>query len=301
VQKIKIRLPATLTHFGPSLDTLGLAVGIYTNIEISSRSDNQLVVEAEGKNAKHYPLAVRHPVVRGASRMFQYFENTQLGLHIRVKNDIPIGCGLNAETSFLIAGMIGANYLMGNKYTRDELIPLIAEFAPHTDSAIAAFLGGLVTSIKDNEDISYQALPITPFRLIIAVPDIRRFNVEDSPELIALSDMRANLRRTTILQQAFALGDLNLLAKALNDPIDQPLIRAGNPDYTHITEIARREGALAITTTGRDSTMVIIADKNLPHIEHAVQKAFDNLNTQADVITVPIDTQGVVISIMQSA
>lgn len=301
MQKIKIRLPATLTHFGPSLDTFGLAIGLYTNIEMSSRSDNQLIVETEGEGAGYYPLAIRHPVVRGASRMFQHLEKTQLGLHIKVKNDIPIDCGLNVETAFLIAGIIGANYIMGNVYTRKDLIPLVADFAPHPDSAIASFIGGLATSLTFNDALIYQSSPITPFRLIVAIPDIRKFKVDDSPELVSASDMRTNLRRTALLQQALAQGDLHLLAKSLEDPIDQPLIRNGNPDFAHVAEIARREGALAITTSGRGSAMVFFAKDNLSQLESAIQQAFSNLDTPASVMTVPIDTQGVVISIMQSA
>jgi len=302
VQKIKIRLPATLSHFGPSLDTFGLAVGLYTHIELSPRSDNQLIVDTEGEGAGHYPLAIRHPVVQGVSRFFQHLEKTQLGLHIKVKNDIPIGCGLGAESAFTVAGIIGANNIMDNIYTRQKLIPLSARFAPHQDSAIASFIGGLATSFTYDDKITYRALPITPFRLIIAIPEIRNFKPDDSPELVAMPDMQHNIRRTALLQKALADGDLELLAHTLFDPVDQPLIRTEIPDLAHVAEVAKQAGALAVTTTGRRRAMVFFADDNhLKELEKVIQQAFSNLDTQANVMTVPIDTQGVVISIMQSA
>jgi len=302
VQKIKIRLPATLTHFGPSLDTFGLAVGLYTHIELSSRSDNQLIVETDGEGAGHYPLAIRHPVMQGVSRFFQHLEKTQLGLNIKVKNEIPIGCGLGAESAFTVAGIIGANNIMDNIYTRQKLIPLSATFAPHQDSAIASFIGGLASSLTHNDTVIYRALPITPFRLIIAVPELRNFKPDDSPELVAMPDMRHNLRRTALLEKALADGDLELLTHTLEDPIDQPLIRAEIPDFAHVTEVAKQSGALDITTTGRGQAMVFFAEDNkLKGLEKSIRQAFSNLDTKASVMTVPVDTQGVVISIMQSA
>jgi homoserine kinase len=301
VQKIKIRLPATLTNFGPSLDSLGLAVGLYTHVELSPRPDNQLIVEAEGEGAKHYKLELNHPVVLGISRFFQHIESTQLGIHIKIKNEIPIDCGLGAETAMIVAGVIGANNLIDNRYNRHQLIPLTAKLAPHQDSASASFIGGLATSINVEDDLIYRALPIKPFRLILAIPEVKKFKVNNSPDLVAIKDMRYNIHQTTMLQQAFADGDIALLAQTLNDPIDQPLIQAGFSEYAHIAETAQQAGALGITTTGRRSTMVFFAQDNLPKIVEAIENAFKSLDITAQVLTVPIDTQGVVISIMQSA
>lgn len=301
MQKIKIRLPATLTHFGPSLDSLGLAVGLYTHVEFSPRSDNQLIVEPEGEGAGHYILGLRHPVVLGMSRFFQQIQKSQLGVHIKIKNEIPIQCGLGAETAFTVAGIIGANNLMGNIYNREQLIPLAAQLSEHQDGAIASFIGGLASSIQVEKEVIYRALPITPFHMILAIPEITNFKVETTPDLIAIKDMRQNLRHNAMMQQALANGDMKLLAKSLADPIDQPLIQAGVSGFAHIAEITRREGALGITTTGRGSTIVFFAKDNLPSLVKTIEQAFQNLNIKAKVLTVPVDTQGVVISFMQSA
>jgi homoserine kinase len=300
VQKIKIRLPATLTNFGPSLDNLSLAVGLYTHVELSPRSDQQLIVETEGEGAGQYALGLRHPVFLGISRFFQHMETTQLGIHIKIKNEIPINHGLGAETAFMVAGIIGANNLMGNIYNRDQLIPLSAKLVTHQDGAIASFIGGLATSIKVDNHIIYRALPITPFRLILAIPKIKKFKVDNSPDLVAMKDMRHNLRQTAMLQQAFAEGDLELLVQTLEDPIDQPLIQAGISGFAHVAEIARLAGALGVTTTGRGSTMVFFAHDNLPHLVEVINQAFLNLDITAQVLTVPVDTQGVVLSVMKS-
>ncbi|MDQ7035448.1 MAG: hypothetical protein Q9P01_11600 [Anaerolineae bacterium] len=81
MQKIKIRLAATLTDFSPGLRSLGLAISLYTHVEMIPRDDDQLIVETEGKGAGYYALGLRHPVVLGMIRVFQRLERTLLGNH----------------------------------------------------------------------------------------------------------------------------------------------------------------------------------------------------------------------------
>lgn len=301
MQKIKVQLPATLTHFAPSLDTLGLAVGLYTQVKFSRRDDDDVIIEVEGEGKKHYKQG-QHPVVLGIERFFEHIKEEQIGVNIKVKNDIPIDCGLGAETAFTVAGIVGANILMGNRYNRIALIPILAKLAKHSDGAIASFIGGLASSIQQDDKLDYRALPIKPFRMIVAVPEVRKFKVDDFPDLVAQQDMRDNIRHTIMLQQALAEGELPLLGKCLKDPIDQFLIQAKIPKFKEIADIAHSAGALAITTTGRAYGMVFFAqDKHLSDLQAVIEEAFTEHDISAQVMTLPVDTQGVVISVMQSA
>ncbi len=302
MQKIKVQLPATLTHFAPSLDTLGLAIGLYTQVEFSRRDDDDdVVVEAEGEGKKHYKQG-QHPVVLGMERFFEHIKETKIGVNIKVKNDIPIECGLGAETAFTVAGIVGANILLGNRYHRTALIPILAKLTKHSDGAIASFIGGLASSIQNDDELDYRALPIKPFRMIVAIPEVRKFKVDDFPSLIAQQDMRDNIRHTIMLQQALAEGDLSLLAKCLKDPIDQFLIQSQIPKFEEITKVARSANALAITTTGRAYGMIFFAQENhLSDLQSVIEEAFTDHDISAQVMTLPVDTQGVVISVMQSA
>jgi hypothetical protein len=46
--------------------------------------------------------------------------------------------------------------------------------------------------------------------------------------------------------------------------------------------------------------MVFFAHDNLPHLVEVINQAFLNLDITAQVLTVPVDTQGVVLSVMKS-
>jgi len=73
---VTVRLPATMTRFGPGIRALGLAVGLYTTVEISERADNQLIVDATGEGAGHYSTGLRHPVTLALMRIFQQVQLT---------------------------------------------------------------------------------------------------------------------------------------------------------------------------------------------------------------------------------
>lgn len=301
MQKIKIRLPATLTNFGPALDSLGLAIGLYTHVEFTPRSDEKLLVETEGEGAGEYALGLRHPVVRSMSRFFQQLEGAPLGVHIKIKNEIPIACGLGAETAFQVAGVIGANNLMNNLFKREQLIHLSAKFSSHADGAIASFVGGLSASYQIGENIIYRSLPVQPFQVILAIPEINNYSPPPNPERLLTADAQANLRKTALLIDALRTGDLALMAQVLGDDIQQASVASRIPGYAHIAEVARLAGALTTSTAGKGPAMVFLAKKDHHRIIEIIETAFANLNIKGRVLIVPVDTQGVVISMMQSA
>ncbi|MBC7870794.1 MAG: hypothetical protein H7Y09_08135, partial [Chitinophagaceae bacterium] len=166
MQKIKIRLPATVTNLGPGLHSLGLALGLYTSVEISGRSDQQIILELVGEGATHYPIALKHPVVLGIGRFFQHIEKAHLGINIRVDNHIPTESGLGAEAAMMMAGILGANFLMNNLYKRTELLEIAAE-SIRPDHVVTTVLGGLTASLIRDSELIYRALSVNPFRIIV--------------------------------------------------------------------------------------------------------------------------------------
>lgn len=300
MQKVKIRLPATLTDFGPGLQSLGLAVSLYTHVEISPRTDDKLIVETSGEGAGHYAIGLRHPVALGLMRVFQHVESAPPGITIKVSNDIPLNSGLGAEPAFMVAGIIAGNNVMGNRFSRTEVITMGARFSGQPDNAITSILGGLTTSMDDGETLTYRSLPLNSFKVILAVPQMPDFKAAVSPERLTTADVFATLRRLPLVIDALRAGDLNLLAQVINSPFMRTETISRIPGYTHVAEVARLAGALAAATTGGGPTMVFLAEKRHDRIAEVIENAFNNLRIPARVYVLPLDTQGVVISMMQT-
>lgn len=301
MRKVKIRLPATITDFGPSLRSLGLALSLYTEVELSPRNDEQLLVETEGEGAGRYALGLRHPVVLGMLRVFQLLEQGPPGISVRVRNNIPLDSGLGAESAFITAGIIGANNLMGSPFNRSQVLEIASEATQRPDQAVTSILGGLTAHTWQASNLIYRTLSMVPFRLILAMPRIAHYNRPAFPERIQTFTALASLSRQPILIDALATGDIPTIASVLNDDIQGEEIRRRISGFGHVAEVARLAGAQGITTSGGGPAIIFFADLHHDRIAEAIETAFNNINIPAIVKVLPIDTQGVVVSLLHSA
>jgi homoserine kinase len=298
MRKVTVRLPATITHLGPGIRGLGLAVGLYATVEISERADNQLIVDTAGEGAGSYSIGLRHPVVLAMLRVFQLQERAPLGIQVRVTNAIPVRHGLGAEAAFWVAGVIGANNLLGLSLSREAILRLSAQICPHPDNAVCALLGGLTSSLTTPDQLIYRPHALTSFRLVLAVPDIDS-PPGPAPESISLAAALANIRRLPLLLEGFRSGDLTLIGQVLEDQIERQQQRI--PGYNHIRESARQAGAAGFGVCGEGPAVMAFAHRDHQAVADAMVAAFQNMDVAARAWVVPIDTQGVVISAMQSS
>ncbi len=301
MQKIRIRLPAAVVNLGPGLNSLALALGLYTTIEISARSDDQLVVETYGEGAGRYAIGLRHPTVLAMARVFQRLERAVTGFNVRVENSIPPGSGLGAETAFLLAGVIGANNLMGGVYQRGQIME-IAALISRPESAVAAMLGGLSTSLLEGERLIYRTLPVAPQRVVIVLPEMERYTRAPLPDRIPSAVAVHNLSRLPLLLQALGEGDQGLLASTLTDALNVPRLAGQIPGFGTMVSAVKAAGAAAVTLAGDGPACIIFGgDRQIDAITDAAVGALYNAGVSARTWSVPIDTQGVVISMMTSS
>lgn len=304
MRKVKITLPAVITDLGAGVGALGLAVGLHTVIEITERRDSQLIVETEGEGAGHYSTGLRHPVVLAMMRVFQKCERAPLGITVRVTNHIPLESGLGVEAAFLVGGLIGANNLLSSPFSRADLLQLAAQISGRPDSVTATMLGGLTTGIlHDDEGLVYRSLPATSLKLVIVLPDLERYADQTrtaTPQRVPREDALHNLQRLPLLVEGLRGGDLQLIAHGLTDRLQAPYYIPRLTGYAHVVEVARRAGAAALAICGSGPALVAFAGAQHDALAEVLVAAFDNAGVDARAWVVPIDTQGVVISAVQS-
>jgi homoserine kinase len=302
MRRIKIILPATITDLGPGLGGLGIAVGLHTTVEISERTDDSLHVETVGEDAGRYSVGVRHPVVLGLIRVFQRLERTVLGLNVHIDNRIPHAAGLGVETTYMVAGIVGANNLLGNKLNRLEILHLCAQESRRPEQVTAAILGGLTSSVLEDNALIHRNLPVAALQLVIVAPDVDEY-VEAArgmiPERVLLRDAIYNLARVPLLLDALREGDMTLLGQVTGDRLYAPYTRTLVPGYERAVEEAKRSGASAVLIT-RSGALVAFAEKDHARLAQVIQAALREAGTASRSFTLPIDRQGIVVSVAQS-
>jgi homoserine kinase len=302
--KVKITLPATVTNLGPGLNSLGLAIGLHTTIEISRRDDEQLIVETEGEGAGRYGMGLRHPAALAMMRVFQRREQAVLGLNVRVSNNIPLNSGLGAEAAFWVAGVIGANNMMGTLYKREQILEIAAQISGLPSQVVTSVMGGVTASFVNANEIIYRALPAASMQIVIALPNLPNYASESAkvkPDRVALIDALFNLSRVPLLVEALRVGDLHLIGQLMDDRLHVPYLKPHITGYDHVVEMARRAGALAVSLSGDGPAVIAFAEQNHKKLALTMQEAFENSGVKARTWVVPVDTQGIVVSVSGSS
>ncbi|MDX2160325.1 MAG: hypothetical protein SF162_03270 [bacterium] len=303
MRRVKVTLPATITHLGTGLHSLALAVGLHATIEITERTDSALNVETSGEDAGRYALGLRHPVVLGMARVFQKLERAVPGLNVRIESHIPAALGLGLETTFFVAGIIGANNLFGSTFKRADILRIAAHVTGRPDQAVTAMVGGMTASMMQGDEVVYRSLPIAPLKLVIALPHLPGYADKvrlSVPDRVPVRDALHNINRLPLLIDALRQGDVALAGQMMDDRVFAPYRTQFIPNFDDIAQIARLNGASAVTLCGSGPGIVALAAKDHARIADSITAGFEDIGIRAQSWIVPLDTQGVVLSVAQT-
>lgn len=303
MRRVRITLPAAVTGLGPGLDTLGLALNLRLTVEISERQDHQLVVETAGEGAGEYSIGLRHPVVLALIRVFQHFERAPGGLTVHIDNAIPTATGLGAVPAFWLAGIIGGNNLIGSPLKRQDVLELAARAGQPAASLATSMLGGLCTGLMVEDSLLAHTLTAAPLRAILIVPDVADYPTNPAdllPPTYAADAVRFNLERLLPLVEGLRTGNLDTISRTLDDRLHAPCFTPHLPIYDDLRELARRAGGGALTLCGYGPALIAFVKEQHDLIAEAMVVLLRDNDVEARAWIVPIDTQGVVVSISQS-
>ena len=144
---IKIKIPATSANLGAGFDALGLALSYYNYVNME---------EADGCHIRslddtEVPTDETNLIYHTAKTVYEICGKDFKGLTIEQTNHIPMARGLGSSSACIIAGLVGANHLMGNPLSLDEMVNLSAQIEGHPDNTAPALLGGIVTAVFDGK------------------------------------------------------------------------------------------------------------------------------------------------------
>jgi homoserine kinase len=271
-------VPASSANLGPGFDSLGLALGCYDEIVVTT-IDSGLQVEVEGEGAGHVPLGPDHLVVRAVVRGLQVAGARAPGLVVRCRNDIPHSRGLGSSAAAVVGGLAAANGLVSQagwaSLTTGQLIQYASEFEGHPDNASAAVLGGAVVSWTNGPSADTTGLPVYSAAPLRVHPDIRLFvaiPVQQSltaatrvllPGHVGHEDARFNVSRAALLVVALTQRP-DLLMPATEDVLHQPQRERAMPVSAEYLRLLRRCGIAAALSGAGPAVIAFTTNPDLP-------------------------------------
>ena len=112
--KIKVSVPATSANIGSGFDALGLAVTLYNTVTFEESE----VLDISSADGTRIPRGESNLVYRSAKGLFEKVGKQIPPLKITQTNPIPMARGLGSSSACIIAGLLGANRMLGMCSTR---------------------------------------------------------------------------------------------------------------------------------------------------------------------------------------
>ena len=279
---IKIRIPATSANIGSGFDSLGLALNLYNYIYMEQIDG----IEIKSKDHTVIPTGENNLVYKTAKHLFEICGKPFTGLHIEQENNIPMTRGLGSSSACIVGGLFGANELMGNPLSQDELVNFAAVMEGHPDNSTPAILGGLVTAVIDEGKVYCVKQEITEkLRFFAFIPDFE-MSTEMAraalPQTVAHKDGVFNLSRAALMSVSLYSGKFQNLRIAAQDRLHQPYRLGLIKDGDKVFQLAYDLGAYAAYISGAGSTLMAIVDEKMAEsFEAEARKGLDHIGHQS--------------------
>ncbi len=271
-RKVTIKVPCSTANLGCGFDCMGLSLSLYNTFSFENSKFDTL--EGFGKNDVNNNL-----VMYSYKKVFEVIGKKYVPCKITMVDcQVPTARGLGSSATCIVAGVLGANYMLKNILTSDEICKIITMIEGHPDNVVPCFKGGFSISVtKENGEIITVNSKISKDIVIYAlIPNFElstKIARQALPKQISLKDAIHNISRTAIAFKAFESADMNTIKEVFNDRLHQPyrfsLIKGGDK----VKKIAEENGyAVAISGAGPTLLAVGLTDG----LEKAMPKIIDN-------------------------
>ncbi len=300
---IKVLAPATIANFVCGFDILGMEIGIISD-EIKMR-----LVEKQGIIIQHndiYNLPI-NPTLNVAGVALQAlldaYPNKEIGAEMIITKLVKPGSGLGSSAASASAAVVGANYLLNNYFSKNELISFamkgeeVASQAKHADNIAPCIYGG-VTIIRGAEPVDIFSLPTPNLFLTIVHPQIEIKTADARkilPTEITLKVATKQWGNIASLVAGICNNDIDLIGNSLEDVIIEPIRSKLIPAFNEIKKASMMEGSIGggICGSGPSIFMLSKDEATAKKIEIAMQNIYNNLSIEYITYVTSITKNGV--------
>jgi len=270
---IRLVLPATSANLGPGFDTVGLAMALALTIEAEAApasASSLLTIEATGRNADRCARTSNNLIFETYRDLFQRAGRTVTPLHLRIRNEIPIGMGCGSSAAALLAGVHLANHFGELGWDQQTCMAEACRREGHPDNVAACVLGYLtvstvVASPSGDAVVAATCGQTIPWKLLLALPSLSLATEKARallPAQYSRSDVVANLQRTALLVSAFAQGRGDLLRVAMQDHLHQPYRMEACPLLPLLLPLAGDSGIFGVALSGAGPAVLLVIEPN---------------------------------------
>jgi homoserine kinase len=225
------------------------------------------------------------------------------GFDMRINKAILPGSGIGSSAASAAGAVVGANHLLGNIFSKEELVRFamfgeeVASGAQHADNIAPAIYGG-VTLIRSAEPLDVVPLQAPPLHVTVVHPQIE----------VRTSDARQILKQQVTLKAAIRQwgnvaglvagllkSDYQLIGRSLEDNIVEPVRSILIPGFAAVKARSLEAGALGggISGSGPSIFMLSESQATAQAVADAMREVYEQLGVDFHIHVSTINTTGV--------
>lgn len=292
---IKVRVPATSANMGPGFDSLGVALDLYNDFEFKELEDGLKFngIPEEFCNKENI-------IYKAMKYCFDKAGHKIKGLEIsEIKQDVPISRGLGSSSTCIVGGLVGANEILGKKFSEDELLEMAVEIEGHPDNVAPALLGGMVVSITEENKTFYDKVELKGGLKFVSIIPNFRLSTEKArsvlPKEISLKDGIYNVSRAALMVACLSSGKYDLIKHACKDAFHQNYRIKLIPGFEEVYNKSYELGALGCYLSGAGPTIMAIIDEKDKRFSNKLIEFFRIKGLEWDILELSLDNEGATI------
>ncbi|MBE7012867.1 MAG: homoserine kinase [Ruminococcaceae bacterium] len=271
---IRIEVPATSANVGPGFDCMGVALDWNNVITVEETGTKNVEIVVPDGCEVFLPNNDKNYVYKAMKKVFDITNKPFSGYKITIDQNVPVTRGLGSSSSAIVGGLAGANYLLGNPLSEDEILNIACNMEGHPDNVAPALLGGFVVSVREGRKVHYIKADVSDEITFAAlIPDFH-FSTKKSrgllPRYVSHKNAVYNLSHASFTASAFMTGDFSKLGTGVKDRLHESYRISRIKNGADIINVCRKSGAVACYLSGAGPTVMSIVQGDGLEFENKV-------------------------------
>lgn len=302
MKKVKLKVPATVANLVCGFDILGMAIhDPYDEMEIKLLNRPQIIIKHEDQF--RLPEEASKNVAGVVLQKIQEHFKLTTGFEVTIRKHIKPGSGLGSSAASAAGAAFGANILLGNILSNDEMVHFamfgeeLASGVRHADNIAPCIYGG-ITLVKST--IPIDIIPLnTPDLFVAAVHPQVEVKTSDSRQIL-----KKNIPMKSAVEQwgniagliaGIEKNDFSLIGRSLNDVIVEPVRSILIPKFDEIKTKSVQIGALGGGISGSGPSIFMLAEKKeiAEKIAHLMKSVYQQIEIESYTYVSKINPTGI--------
>jgi homoserine kinase len=302
MQEGRVITPATVANVVCGFDCLGFALSEPFDEMTVRRTDEP---DIRIVNRDDFGLSTephRNAAGVAAAAMLERVK-VDFGIEIEITKHIMPGSGIGSSAASAAGAVVALNRLLGDRFSKPELVDFamegekLASGSRHADNVTPCIFGGF-TLVRSTEPLDVVPLDFPPLWAAVIHPQIE-IKTEKArailPKNVALTAAVRQWGNVGSLVAGLAKGDLDLISRALEDVIVEPVRKSLIPNFDEVKAASLKAGALGGGISGSGPSIFMLSGDadTADQIEKAMHSVYSQTGIQFNTYISEISGEGV--------